>query len=136
MDSKAAIHLLKNMLGPLVDYAEMVGGPPGTYGTKYVYQDPEDYAIEEAIKALEKEERYKWHDLKNNPNDLPEVFVDYEIENGKFSDNVLVETDKYNTLMVAYMNLGTGEWFNLLNEDECFYEEYGNVVKWKYIDYE
>lgn len=136
MDSKVAIHLLKNMLGPLVDYAEMVGGPPGTYGTKYVYQDPEDYAIEEAIKALEKEERYKWHDLKNNPNDLPEVFVDYEIENGKFSDNVLVETDKYNTLMVAYMNLGTGEWFNLLNEDECFYEEYGNVVKWKYIDYE
>lgn len=136
MDSKAAIHLLKNILGPLVDYAEMVGGPPGTYGTKYVYQDPEDYAIEEAIKALEKEERYKWHDLKNNPNDLPEVFVDYEIENGKFSDKILVKTDKYDTLMVAYMNLGTGEWFNLLNEDECFYEEYGNVVKWKYIDYE
>ena len=136
MDSKAAIHLLKNMLGPLVDYAEMVGGPPGTYGTKYVYQDPEDYAIEEAIKALKKEERYKWHDLKNNPNDLPEVFVDYEIENGKFSDKILVKTDKYDTLMVACMNISTGRWFNVLNEDECFYEEYGNVVKWKYIDYE
>lgn len=136
MDSKAAIHLLKNMLGPLVDYAEMVGGPPGTYGTKYVYQDPEDYAIEEAIKALEKEERYKWHDLKNNPNDLPEVFVDYETENGKFSDKILVKTDKYDTLMVAYMNISTGRWFNALNEDEYFYEEYGNVVKWKYIDYE
>ena len=136
MDSKAAIELLKNMLGPLVDYAEMVGGPPGTYGTKYVYQDPEDYAIEEAIKALKKEERYKWHDLKNNPIDLPEVFVDFEIENGKFSDKVLVEIDKYNTLMVAYANLSTNEWFNPLNEDEHFYEEYGNVVKWKYIDYE
>lgn len=136
MDKGTAIELLKNMLGPLVDYAEMVGGPPGTYGIKYVYQDPEDYAIEQAISALEKEERYKWHDLKNNPNDLPEVFIDYEVEDGKFSDNVLVETDKYNTLMVAYMNLSTGEWFNSLNEDECFYEEYGNVVKWKYIDYE
>lgn len=136
MDSKAAIHLLKNMLGPLVDYAEMVGGPPGTYGTKYVYQDPEDYAIEEAIKALEKEERYKWHDLKNNPNDLPEVFVDFEIEDGKFSDKILVKTDKYNTLMVAYANLSANEWFNPLNEDEHFKEEYGNVVKWKYIDYE
>ena len=34
------------------------------------------------------------------------------------------------------MNLSTGEWFNELNEDECFHEEYGNVVKWKYIDYE
>lgn len=136
MDKGTAIELLKNMLGPLVDYAEMVGGPPGTYGIKYVYQDPEDYAIEQAISALEKEERYKWHDLKNNPNDLPEVFIDYEVEDCRLSDNVLVETDKYNTLMVAYMNLDTGEWFNLLNEDECFYEEYGNVVKWKYIDYE
>lgn len=72
MDSKAAIHLLKNMLGPLVDYAEMVGGPPGTYGTKYVYQDPEDYAIEEAIKALEIVNKYKWHDLRTDSNDLPE----------------------------------------------------------------
>ena len=136
LDSKAAIELLKNMLGPLVDYAEMVGGPPGTHGIKYVYQDPEDYAIEEAIEALKKEERYKWHDLKNNLIDLPEVFVDFEIENGKFSDKVLIETDKYNTLMVAYANLSTNEWFNPLNEDEHFYEEYGNVVKWKYIDYE
>ena len=136
MDSKAAIDLLKNMLGPLVDYAEMVGGPPGIYGIKYVYQDPEDYAIEEAIEALKKEERYKWHDLINNPIDLPEVFVDCEIENGKFSDKVLVETDKYNTLMVAYANLSANEWFNPLNEDEHFKEEYGNVVKWKYIDYE
>ena len=134
MDSKAAIYLLKNMLGPLVDYAEMVGGPPGTYGVKYVYQDPEDYAIKEAIKALEIVNKYKWHDLKNNPSDLPELFVDFEIEEGKFSDKVFVETDKYNTLMVAYANLSTNEWFNPLNEDECFEEEYGNVVKWKYID--
>lgn len=136
MDKGTAIELLKNMLGPLVDYAEMVGGPPGTYGIKYVYQDPEDYAIEQAISALEKEERYKWHDLKNNPNDLPEVFIDYKVDDCKFSDDVLVETDKYNTLMVAYINLGTGEWFNSLNEAERFYKEYGNVVKWKYIDYE
>ena len=67
---------------------------------------------------------------------MPEVFIDYEVEDGKFSDKLLVKTDKYDTLMVAYMNLSTGEWFNSLNEDEYFYEEYGNVVKWKYIDYE
>ena len=66
---------------------------------------------------------------------MPEVFIDYEVEDGKFSDNVLVETD-YDTLMVACMNLSTGEWFNSSNQDECFHEEYGNVVKWKYIDYE
>lgn len=134
MDKGTAIELLKNMLGPLVDYAEMVGGPPGTYGIKYVYQDPEDYAIEEAIKALEIVNKYKWHDLRADSNDLPEVFVDYETENGKFSDKILVKTDKYDTLMVAYMNISTGRWFNALNEDEYFYEEYGNVVKWKYIE--
>lgn len=132
MEIKEIISLLKGIQSPLQDYAELVGAPYWAYGKQYVYPDPEDYAIEEAISALEKEERYKWHDLKNNPNDLPEVLV----KDSKLSDNVLVETDKYNTLMVAYMNLGTGEWFNLLNEDECFYEEYGNVVKWKYIDYE
>ena len=75
MDSKAAIHLLKNMLGPLVDYAEMVGDPPGTYGTKYVYQDPEDYAIEEAISALEKEERYWYWYMRNGS--MPETLWNY-----------------------------------------------------------
>jgi len=84
---------------------------------------------------VESVNKYRWHDLRKNPDDLPEVFIDYEVEDGKFSDNVLVKTD-YDTLMVACMNLSTGERFNSLNEDECFHEEYGNVVKWKYIDYE
>lgn len=139
MENKEAISLLKGIQNPLQDYAEMIDAPYWAYGKQYVYPDPEDYAIEQAISVLEKvekEERCKWHDLKSNPDDLPEVFVDYEVEHGKFSDKVLVKTDKYDTLMVAYMNLSTGEWFNPLNEDEHFYEEYGNVVKWKYIDYE
>lgn len=67
---------------------------------KGIQSPSQDYAIEQAISALEKGERYKWHDLKNNPNDLPEISIDYEVENGKFSDNVLVKTD-YDTLMVA-----------------------------------
>lgn len=136
VENKEAINLLKCIQSPLQDYAEWVSAPCWAYGKQYVYPDPEDYAIEQAISALEKEERYKWHDLKNNPNDLPEVFIDYEVEDGKFSDKILVKTDKYDTLMVAYMNLSTGEWFNPLNEDENFYAEYGNVVKWKHIDYE
>lgn len=109
VENKEAISLLKGIQSPLQDYAELIGAPYWAYGKQYVYPDPEDYAIEEAISALEKEEQYRWHDLRKNPDDLPEVFVDYETEHGKLSDNVLVETDKYNTLMVAYMNLGTGE---------------------------
>ena len=136
MEIKEIISLLKGIQSPLQDYAGLIGAPYWAYGKQYVYPDPEDYAIEQAISALEKEERYKWHNLKSNPDDLPEVFIDYEVEDGKFSDNVLVKADKYDTLMVAYMNISTGEWFNALNEDEHFYEEYGNVVKWKYIDYE
>lgn len=125
MDKGTAIELLKNMLGSLVDYAEMVGGPPGTYGTKYVYQDPEDYAIEEAISALEKEERYKWHDLKNNPNDLPEVYVNYK---HPFSDNVLVLRDGWDVPLVSYINLSTKEWFDSSDD-----ENVDNVIMWKYI---
>lgn len=135
VEIKETINLLKGIQSPLQDYAELVGAPYWAYGKQYVYPDPEDYAIEQAISAVEKEERYKWHDLRKDPNDLPEVFIDYEVKDGKFSDNVLVKTD-YDTLIVAYMNLSTGEWFNSSNEDECFHEEYGNVVKWKYIDYE
>lgn len=125
MDSKAAIHLLKNMLGPLVDHAEMVGGPPGTYGTKYVYQDPEDYAIEEAIKVLKKEERYKWHDLRADSNDLPETYVNYR---HSFSDNVLVLRNGWDVPLVSYINLSTKEWFDSSDD-----ENVDNVIMWKYI---
>lgn len=125
MDSKAAIHLLKNMLGPLVDYAEMVGGPLGTYGTKYVYQDPEDYAIEEAIKALEIVNKYKWHDLRADSNDLPEVYVNYK---HSFSDNVLVLRDGWDIPLVSYIDLSTKEWFDSSDD-----ENVDNVIMWKYI---
>lgn len=38
----------------------------------------EDYSLDletllEATKALEKADKYKWHDLRENPDDLPEV---------------------------------------------------------------
>lgn len=125
MDSKAAIELLKNMLGPLVDYAEMVGGPPGTYGVKYVYQDPEDYAIEEAIKALEIVNKYKWHDLRADSNDLPEAYVNYK---HSFSDNVLVLRDGWDVPLVSYINLSTKEWFDSSDD-----ENVDNVIMWKYI---
>lgn len=60
MKPKDAIELLKGMQNPLQDYAEMVGAPTWSYGCRYVYPDPEDYAIEEAIIALEEKEKRKW----------------------------------------------------------------------------
>ena len=58
IDIDSAIDLLKNMQNPKIDYADMVCAPSFCYGKRYVYQDPEDYAIEAAIVALnEKKER-------------------------------------------------------------------------------
>ena len=54
MEIERAIELLKGMQNPLQDYAEMVGAPAWAYGCRYVYPDPKDYAIEEAINTLEK----------------------------------------------------------------------------------
>ena len=59
MKPEKMIELLKGMQSPLEDYAELVGAPAFTYGHKYVYPEPEDYAIEEAIKALEEVQQYR-----------------------------------------------------------------------------
>lgn len=59
MKLEKMIELLKGMQSPLEDYAELVGAPAFTYGHKYVYPYPEDYAIEEAIKALEEVQQYR-----------------------------------------------------------------------------
>lgn len=56
MEVKETISLLKGIQSPLQDYAELIGAPYWAYGKQYVYPDHEDYAIEEAVSALEKEE--------------------------------------------------------------------------------
>lgn len=78
MNIDEAIKFLKSMQNPLEDYADMIGAPAGMHGIKYVYPDPEDYAIEEAIEVLKRAEKYKWHDLRKDPDDLPDI--EHEIE--------------------------------------------------------
>ena len=79
-----------------------------------------DDAIYMAIKALEKADKYKWHDLRKNPDDLPE-------------DNGYGESDYVLAIV------GTPEWNHY--EWACYhhgYEEwstYGqNVFAWRYIE--
>lgn len=55
MTENEAIDWLKGMQNKPMDYAAMVGAPAFAYGYKFVYPDPEDYAIDEAINALEKQ---------------------------------------------------------------------------------
>ena len=74
-----------------------------------------------AIKALEKADKYKWHDLRKNPNDLPEAIGD-----GYESDYVLVMigTPEWNSWEQAYYHHGKRLWST--------YEQ--NVFAWRYIE--
>ena len=58
--TRHAIDLLKSMQNPLQDYADIVGAPAFAHGYRYVYPEPEDYAIETAIIALEERSRNRW----------------------------------------------------------------------------
>lgn len=54
-----AIELLRNILPKKVSYSNLVGAS-SCYGDKYVYEEPEPYAIEMAISALEHQLTNSW----------------------------------------------------------------------------
>ena len=89
--------------------------------TDYRQQIPEYYeAIEMAVEALEKADKYRWHDLRKNPDDLPEADGNDE------SDYVLVMigTPEWNSWEQAYYHHGKRLWST--------YDQ--NVFAWRYIE--
>ena len=72
-------------------------------------------------KALEKADKYRWHDLRKNPDDLPEA-----IGGGYESEYVLVMigTPEWNSWEQAYYHHGKKMW--------SIYEQ--NVFAWRYIE--
>ena len=82
-----------------------------------------DDAIYVAIEALEKADKYRWHDLRKNPDDLPEA-----IGGGYESEYVLVMTGtpEWNSWEQAYYHHGKRLW------STPFYEQ--NVFAWRYIE--
>ena len=73
------------------------------------------------IDALEKADKYRWHDLRKNPNDLPE-----SVGGGYESDYVLVMigTPEWNSWEQAYYKHDKKMWST--------YEQ--NVFAWRYIE--
>ena len=71
-------------------------------------------------KALEKADKYRWHDLRKNPDDLPEADGNSE------SDYVLVMigTPEWNHCEFVYYNHNSRVWST--------YEQ--NVFAWRYIE--
>ena len=59
MTKNEAVELLRSMQNPKQDYANLVCAPAFCTGFRFVYPEPEDYAIEEAIKALEEIQQYR-----------------------------------------------------------------------------
>ena len=59
MKPEEAIELLRSMQNPKQDYANLVCDPAFCTGYRYVYPEPEDYAIEEAISALKEIQQYR-----------------------------------------------------------------------------
>ena len=80
-----------------------------------------DDAIYTAIEALEKADKYRWHDLRMNPDDLPEAIC-----GGYESEYVLVMigTPEWNSWEQAYYHHGKRLWST--------YEQ--NVFAWRYIE--
>ena len=90
--------------------------------TDYRKQIPEYYeAIEMAVEALEKADKYRWHDLRENPDDLPEA-----IGGGYESEYVLVMIGipEWNSWEQAYYHHGKRLWST--------YDQ--NVFAWRYVE--
>lgn len=59
MTAEETIELLRGMQNKKEDYAEMVCAPAWACGYEYVYPEPEDYAIDEAIEAIKEVQQYR-----------------------------------------------------------------------------
>ena len=73
-----------------------------------------------AIEALEKADKYKWHDLRKNPDDLPEA-------------------DEYGRSEFVFVMTGTPEWYSCewayYHHDKKLWSIYEqDVFAWRYIE--
>lgn len=110
---------------------ETIRGCLGVHITPY---SAEMEAFGMAIEALERHEKYRWHDLREDPNDLPET-----------CDEVLVVTSSgwfCGTMATAYYNPIKRSNFVVntegvrIGEDEnrAGYKPWDDVIAWKYIE--
>ena len=75
---------------------------------------------EACLKALEKADKYRWHDLRKNPDDLPEAIGNSESEYVL----VMIGTPEWNSWEQAYYHHDKKLWST--------YDQ--NVFAWRYIE--
>lgn len=72
-------------------------------------------------------EKYRWHDLRKDPNDLPEKAND-DSKSG-YSKEVLIISSLFNEVWLGYMKLSDKKWFDSVDG-----ELLSKPVMWKYIE--
>lgn len=101
--------------------------------TDYRKQIPEYYeAIEMAVDALEKADKYKWHDLRKNPDDLPVKAEYVEVITDEHDDIPL--SIQYDDAIMQF-----GERRILLGYVDSVFIEWdaerrGKIIAWRYIE--
>lgn len=125
MKDQDAIELLKRLQNPLEDYADMVGAPAWASGCRYVYPEPEDYAIEEAIIALKEKQNRRWIQVLER---LPEEAEYLWISDGRRYMKRLEVA--YMTDTIEYM-IGYFDGYKWMDKK---HNRINNVVAWKTHD--
>ena len=74
-----------------------------------------------AVEALEKADKYRWHDLRKNPDDLPEAIGGSYVSEYVF---VMIGTPGWNNCEWAYYKHNHKEWST--------YEQ--NIIAWRYVE--
>ena len=135
IDVDNAIRILENMQSPKIDYAEMVGAPAFCYGKRYVFQNPEDYAIETALAALnEKKERdaRRAKDTNIIGND-GWILVEERLPEAReklLYDMQLVTLEDGEVCLGVYRNQ-ENEWWTRRQQGEEWYTNKHDVVAWQ-----
>ena len=91
--------------------------------TFYRKQIPEYYeAIEMAVDALKNADKYRWHDLRKNPDDLPEAIGGSYVSEYVF---VMIGTPGWNNCEWAYYHHAKKVWSTHEQQDG---------FAWRYIE--
>ena len=88
---------------------------------KEAYIKAKEHACILAVEALEQADKYKWHDLRKNPDELPEA-----IGGGYESDYVLV--------MIGIPEWNHWEWAYYHHDKKLWSTYEQNVFAWRYIE--
>ena len=77
--------------------------------------------MDDVKKALEKADKYRWHDLRKKPDDLPEAIGGSYVSEYVF---VMIGTPGWNNCEWAYYKHNHKEWST--------YEQ--NIIAWRYVE--